>query len=141
MLGLDLVFKDRHGKTLSWLLQSEVWHRRVQFATEGSDDEVSQGGYVYGQHGLSPTWMIGLRGDYFTVLTAENAIGESLDNHKRALVPTVTWSPSEFSKFRLAYEYFEDSFEGSAEKDEGKENHKIQFQSTFIMGAHPAHDF
>ena len=60
-----------------------------------------------------------------------------------AVGPFVSFSPSEFLRFRLAYKHTEramrDGFtdnESSARKVD-----EILFQATFILGAHPAHPF
>ena len=55
-----------------------------------------------------------------------------------ALEPYVTFLPSEFLKFRLAYKFTD----YSAGSSYGKTNaNEVLFEASFIMGAHPAHPF
>ena len=60
LTGLDLTFKSRSGKTLTWLVQTEFWMREM--APEGLATDRSAGTYLYVQHGFSPEISAGLRG-------------------------------------------------------------------------------
>ena len=62
---------------------------------------------------------------------------------ERSIEPYITFLPSEFLRFRLAYKNTErthrDGFDlngGSARKVD-----EVLFQASFILGAHPAHPF
>lgn len=134
-LGLDVMSKWRQGRLLKYSIQSELWSRTQ--TPENSDAETLLGGYIFPSIALSQTWSLGVRADFFTNLSLETVSGEKVSNGTTALVPTLTWKPSEFSKFSLAYTYQQD--------DEGKSSIQttqyIEFLSTFIIGSHPAHSF
>lgn len=134
-LGLDLTAKWRQARRLSFLLQSEVWHRWL--SPLGSETEKTLGLYVYPQVALSDAWYIGLRGDWFTVMSLQDAGGAGLTNGTLAAVPTLSWKPSEFSTFRAAYTGQSDYVDGASTVV----HHTLELQATFIIGAHPAHDF
>ena len=135
IFGLDLVAKKRNGRTLTYLLQSETWLREEK--RKNSETERILGGYVYAQYGINANWQIGLRLDALTVLSQENALGEKEDNLNFAWVPTLTYRSSEFATFRLAYNNKRDSVNNKTVNEDSY----IQFQVTFILGAHPAHTF
>jgi hypothetical protein len=60
-----------------------------------------------------------------------------------AVEPYVTFLPSEFLRFRLAYKHTERSHREGFDLDGGSARlvDELLFQATFIMGAHPAHGF
>jgi len=135
LTGLDFVYKKRQGKNLQLLLESEIWKRT--FIPPEGDNEDSLGLWIYPQYGFGEGFYFGVRYDYFTIQSLKDAGGENVDNQRTGLVPTFTWKPSEFSTWRLAYEWLKQEQQG----EDAKENHKIQLQMTYLMGAHPAHDF
>ena len=60
-----------------------------------------------------------------------------------AVEPYVTFWPSEFLRFRLAYKHTDRS-QREAFSDDGGSGRLVDellFQATFILGAHPAHPF
>jgi hypothetical protein len=63
--------------------------------------------------------------------------GSNVANSENRIVPTITYRPSEFSSLRLAYDW---SVAKQANQQD-RENHELQMQATFMIGAHPAHDF
>lgn len=58
-------------------------------------------------------------------------------NSDYSVVPTVTYKPSEFLQARVAYHYAV----ASQESVKSNKDHSLEFQFTFNLGAHPAHDF
>lgn len=134
-IGLDATAKWREGKRLIFLVQSEVWGRSIKPAA--GETEETLGAYLYFQHGLTPRLSIGLRGDAYSVLSLEDAGGKSVDNGTYAVVPNLTFRPSEFSTFRVSYTFERDKPAAAP----AETNHAVEFQATFILGAHPAHDF
>jgi hypothetical protein len=133
--GLDATAKWRSARTLSFLLQSEVWVRTLTPSDAPSENTL--GAYVFPQYGLSPSVQLGVRGDYFSVLNLKNAGGTSIGNSTAALVPTLTYKASEFSTFRAAY-----TREWTRQELLSAQTRwLLELQSTFILGAHPAHDF
>ena len=80
----------------------------------------------------------GLRGDYVTPGGRgkyEKILGSpDLDRASRWRVsPNLTWYPTEFSKFRLQYNY--------DQRDHIGADHSIWLQFEFLLGAHGAHKF
>lgn len=135
LLGWDWVSKVREGKLLQWLWQSEVWHRRKQL--EGAEANREIGLYGFLSYGLTPTWSLGIRGDYLTSLTAKNRDGSQASNYEAGTELHAAWKSSEFMTFRLAYHRVEAKNEGQKKSL----NQEVMIQSTFILGAHPAHEF
>jgi hypothetical protein len=96
------------------------------------------GAYLFPQYGFDANWLLGVRGDLYTVQNLKDATtGASLGNGTYALVPTLTYKPSEFSTLRAAYTREWTSLEGTDTASE----HAFELQATFILGTHPAHDF
>src|SRR2546425_271128 len=62
---------------------------------------------------------------------------------ERSVEPYVTFWPSEFLRFRLAYKNTDRTHRESADANDGsaKKVDEVLFQGTFILGAHPAHPF
>ena len=135
MLGVDFTAKWRETKVTQFLLQSEVWYRSL--TPRGSDLQNALGFYVYPNYYLGGDLFAGLRLDFFSTINQKDAFGASVKNFELGAVPTLTWKPSEFSTFRLAYnvkpEYERDRFV--------RTNHYLEAQASIILGAHPAHDF
>lgn len=135
ILGLDFVAKKREARTLRYLLQSETWYREEKRDPGGTERVL--GSYLYAQYGFNPRWQLGLRLDAFTVLSQRDALGRDEDNINIAWVPTLSYRASEFATFRIAYNDERDSVnDRTADRDR-----YLQFQATFILGAHPAHTF
>jgi hypothetical protein len=69
---------------------------------------------------------------------------ELLDRGREwAIGPYVTFWPSEFLRFRLGYKWTERSQDTGFSANEASARHvdELFFQATFILGAHPAHQF
>ncbi len=136
LAGFDLTFKKRNAKRLTWLTQSEVYCQE-----QGSDTVQSTkklGGYHLTQYGFTEQWFIGLRLDAFSELSKKfQSTGGRRKDLDYALVPILSWKPSEFSTLRFSYTYDVDTTQG----DSDKKNHLAQIQFSYILGAHPAHDF
>jgi len=103
-----------------------------------------QGFYTQLMYGFRRGWVAGVRFDYVTGDHAHyEGLGLTRDGEKlgrdqaRAsrwrLSPNLTWYPSEFSRFRLQYNYDDRNGLG--------EDHSVWLQWEFIMGAHAAHTF
>ncbi len=89
-------------------------------------------------YGFRKGWVAGLRGDYVAPTERgryENILGSpDLDRAERwRISPNLTWYPTEFSKFRLQYNY--------DHRDHLGEDHSIWLQFEFLLGAHGAHKF
>lgn len=135
LLGSDIVAKWKEGKRLRFLFQKEVWYK-ILTPRSGTTTE-SLGGYAYPEVGLSESFSFGTRFDYYTILSLANILGDKIDNWTFNIVPTLTWHSSEFAKTRVAFHHeFQTQAGTTTSKDQA-----VEFQLTFILGAHPAHDF
>jgi hypothetical protein len=135
LAGLDLTAKWREAGVLNFLLQSEIWHRTL--APDGAEAEKTLGAYVLPQYALDAQFYLGLLADYYTVLSLKDAVGQTVDNAVMGLVPTFTYKASEFSTLRVAYHHAKTTREDQPDSTE----QRVEFQASFIIGAHPAHDF
>lgn len=134
-LGIDSVAKWREGSFFRWLIQSEIWMRTQ--SPRGGDSETLLGAYVFPKYGLSQTWSLGVRGDLLTNLSLQDIKGNHVSNATLALVPTLTWQASEFSRVSLSYT--QEMVDPGAGKVQTR--NAIEVLMTFIIGAHPAHLF
>lgn len=122
-------------------LQAEALMRRYDAAQRFSEDgeEVvlpagllkDHGAYAQVLYGIKPRIVAGLRGDWSN-RDDSNFISAVRDNRFR-LSPNFTWYPTEFSKFRVQYNY-----DDRAGFDK---THSLWFQLEFLLGAHAAHKF
>ncbi|MBI3328857.1 MAG: hypothetical protein HYZ81_19405 [Nitrospinae bacterium] len=82
--------------------------------------------------GFFPRWVAGMRFDYV------EGNGDARDDPHRdrrlRYSPNITFYPSEFSKWRLQYN-FDD------EPDRGRHDHTVTLQYEFLIGTHGAHTF
>lgn len=101
LVGMDFVAKLREGRSVSFLLQAEAWMRTSK--PKSSAEERTLGAYLYPQVALSESLFLGLRLDYYSILTLKNAVDSSISNADYAAVPTLTYKASEFSTLRVAY--------------------------------------
>lgn len=136
LTGIDITFKQRDGRRLAWLVQNETFFEQSQLP--GASPERNVGGYFLTQHGLDTQWSVGLRLDY---LSQTNRVfpltGEARPNFDYGIVPMVAWKGSEFSNLRLSLSHLVDTQQG----DDPTKDTQLTFQFTYILGAHPAHDF
>jgi hypothetical protein len=90
-----------------------------------------KGAYAQVLWGIKPRIVAGLRGDWVKADPALNS-GESRTTRSR-ISPNFTWYPTEFSKFRIQYNYDDRKTIGV--------DHSLWFQFEFLLGAHAAHRF
>lgn len=136
LAGLDFVHKRRNGKTLEFLLQSELWFRDRQYPTVDRVRET--GAYVYSQWALNESWLAGLRLDGFVNHSLRFVTTQELRrDFDYALVPVLQFQSSEFAQFRMSAGRYVNTTQGDADQVENK----LEFQAVFILGAHPPHDF
>ncbi len=135
VFGLDATFKAREGKTLRWLVQSEIWDETTR--RPGSVNGRQFGGYVYAQYGLNEQWSTGLRYDHYTGKNVDLDGGARDSSTSYALVPTVTYKTSEMSLLRASYSYEVQNFDIEADRSDSK----VELQFVYILGSHPVHDF
>ncbi len=134
--GFDLIGKNRTGSFSKHLIQTETWFKQTSY--KANDDRTNEiGSYAYYQYGFNKDWAIGTRVDYYSDLSRENILGNSLKHYALAGTISLTYKPTEYMRFKLDYTY-------GAERQDGTELQQInqlEFQVTFLLGAHPSHDF
>ncbi len=135
LIGMDLTAKWKNVRFNELFIQSEAWYRTQKTGASAPIDTF--GFYVYPEYYLGENFFLGVRLDYFSNLNLKDAFGLDIPNHEWNVVPTVSWKPSEFSTFRLAYNHRPETLPTGNTRVQNY----IEFQSVFILGAHPAHDF
>ncbi len=90
-----------------------------------------RGAYAQALWGIKPRVIAGVRGDWVRGDDAAFATPIRADRYR--LSPNLTVYPTEFSKFRLQYNYDDRSGIGS--------DHSLWFQFEFLIGAHASHKF
>jgi hypothetical protein len=88
------------------------------------------GAYAQLQWGIKPRIIAAVRGEY---VNGNQASLWSLRERRTRVSPGFTWFPTEFSKFRIQYNYDQRRSLGS--------DHSIMLQAEFLLGAHAAHKF
>ena len=122
-------------------LQAEALTRRYEAAERTailSVDEVlpaedlrDWGSYAQVLWGIKPRIVAGLRGDW--TRGNEGSFASEIRQNRFRLSPNFTWYPTEFSKFRVQYNY--DDRRGFDKAS------SLWFQFEFLLGAHAAHKF
>ncbi len=146
--GLDLVYKfdsEAPYGHRDFKLQSEYLRSVKDLRVVGGDPEAigstrdftTDGLYIQGLYGVAPRWQAGLRYD---VLGLTNKVSggerESYGSSDRWSA-AVTWVPTEFSTFRLQYEYSDILIEPGVRES----FNAFWLQFLMSMGAHGAHRF
>jgi hypothetical protein len=135
LVGLDFVAKWKKASTLDFLLQSEVWMRTLK--ARHSESERTLGLYLFPQAALTSELYFGVLWDYYRNLSLQDIAGRSIDNSEQHFVPTLTYKASEFATLRLAYNYGMEKRESVPTQVDSS----VEVQATYILGAHPAHEF
>lgn len=135
LTGIDVTHKRRTGKRLDLLVQSEIFHRLRAKATLTDVEDVA--GYIYSEWAVDDTWSAGARIDGYSDLSLKFGNGELRKNFDFGVVPTLTYRPSEFSRFQVSYSLQTETREG----DQNRNEQIIFVQLVSMIGAHPAHDF
>jgi hypothetical protein len=145
LAGFDLKYKHRPEGWLHPLLTlgSEGIYsmRRVSVGDADAGDVVEKrtrdrfGWYGWAEVQPWRQWAFGGRYDSTQYL--------EMAGRQWAVEPYVTFLPSEFLRFRLAYKYTERSHRDGFNVNDSSARHvdEILFQGTFLLGAHPAHPF
>jgi hypothetical protein len=90
------------------------------------------GVYAQALYGFTRRWIVGLRGEYVT--GDGGAFDPDPDRADRfRLSPNLTFFPTEFSKFRLQWNYDHGQLLG--------DDNSVWLQTEFMLGAHAAHKF
>jgi hypothetical protein len=122
-------------------LQAEALYRSYEAETRESADHPTvilpqetlkdRGAYAQLLWGIRPRIVAGIRGDW---ARGDDAVSQTpLRADRFRLSPNFTWYPTEFSKFRVQYNYDDRTGIGT--------DHSLWFQFEFLLGAHAAHKF
>lgn len=145
VFGADLYWKWKSPTASAGFpflsLQAEAMMRRYETdlrmpiddpaTTYPAETLQDEGAYAQVLWGMKPRMIIGLRGDIVRATPSALELESSVDRTR--ISPNFTWYPTEFSKFRLQYNYDD-------RKRLGRD-HSLWLQFEFIMGAHAAHKF
>ena len=122
-------------------VQSEYLLRQYDAARRLAIDDVKltlpvatlrdDGAYAQLLWGIQPRIVAGVRGEYAHANKSTFVSDDRADRTRWS--PNVTWYPTEFSKFRMQYNY--DVRPGL------RDEHSLWFQFEFLLGAHAAHKF
>jgi hypothetical protein len=153
LYGADLVVKwrpviSRRGwPFLIW--ESEIMKRDYRAAAFFDDSDPADvvvlaattlrdwGAYTQVLYGFHPGWAAGARYDYATA-SGESIGGRGADpfrDDRHRISPLISWHPTEFSRFRLQYNY------DRADHLPDKKAHSVWLGAEFMYGAHAAHAF
>jgi hypothetical protein len=146
--GIDLYYKWKPLQTVkgwpfvAW--QTEIMQREYDNAAVEDDptsvaDEAlpaeqlrDWGGYTQVMWGFTPRWVGGLRGEY--VAGQNGDLTDPLRERRVRLSPSLTFFPSEFSKWRVQY-----NRDDVQTRDDIV--HSVFLQWEFLIGSHGAHTF
>jgi hypothetical protein len=142
--GADLYWKWKPANAsqgfpfVSW--QTEGVYRRFGAGADPlapdplpSENLRDWGAYSQVLWGFHPRWVAGLRGDYASGNAADFDSSDPFRGERWRISPVLTFYPSEFSKFRLQYNYDQGKYIG--------EEHSVWLQMEFLLGSHGAHKF
>jgi hypothetical protein len=156
--GADFVYKWRPLSTeRGWpffKLQGEVIGRSFQAAAQtdasvpGSPVAVpgttlhDYGGYLQALYGFTPGWDVGLRGDwvsgsgssYDQATQTFSRSGDMFRADRWRISPILTFHPSEFSRFRIQYNYDDTDALGSPAQS-------VWIGFEVLIGKHPPHKY
>jgi hypothetical protein len=143
--GADLYWKWKSARADQGFpfvsMQSEYLFRRYDAAQRLSAEDVprsqaaevlrDEGAYAQLLWGIRPRIVAGLRGEF--VQAGGISYRSASRGDRSRWSPNVTWYPTEFSKFRLQYNYDHRAGIGN--------DHSVWMQFEFLLGAHAAHKF
>jgi hypothetical protein len=90
-----------------------------------------RGAYAQFLYGIKPRIVAGIRGEWSQ--RDDDLYVADVRGNRFRLSPNITWYPTEFSKFRVQYNY--------DDRRELTNAHSLWFQFEFLLGAHAAHKF
>lgn len=131
--GADVTFRYKPLSTAlyrSFFWRTEAFYRRP-FNTP--ENLIARGFYSFLQYQSGRRWYWGARFD-LAQEPENNALVSGKIYHQVAYSGMITFTPSEFSRFRLQYRQTDDNAGGEAVKE-------VLFQANFSIGAHGAHVF
>ncbi len=140
--GVDVYWKwkapNAHGGFPFVSLQAEGLYQKFgagAYPAGGLPQETLRDWGFYSQAlwGFKPRWVAGLRGEYANGNKGADDPNDVYRNERMRVSPDITFYPSEFSKFRLQFDYDHGALFG--------DQYSVWFQIEFLLGAHAAHKF
>ena len=136
LAGIDLTGKWKEGKTLNYLLQSEIWYKSEKDIDGDITEQV--GLYVFNDFSTGAQTSVGFRLDAFKDLSKRNSLtGKKINNISYGALLQTTYTSSEFAKIRPTISHEFDREEGATTAKDTR----LSLQFIFILGSHPAHEF
>lgn len=134
LTGVDFEWSQFNESSVQWLNQTEIYYQEQAGGSSSSLKQV--GAYTLTQYGINDSWFLGLRFDAFSELSKKfQTTGERRKDFDYAIVPLLTWKPSESATLRFSYTFDVDTTQG----DSDDYSHLAQLQFNFVMGAHSEH--
>lgn len=145
--GLDVVYRHDDPAAYGYgdlSVQAEYLRSIKKLTVSGGDGALlgsareltTDGLYVQGIYGFAPRWQAGLRYDVVGLTNdVDGSVQESLDSSDR-WTGAVTWTPTEFSRFRAQYSHSNILTETGSEAFDA-----FWLQFLISLGAHGAHSF
>jgi hypothetical protein len=142
LAGADFKYRYVWPDMRKFTLQGEqFWLRERQHYDDGAGYTADtlikpQGGYLYAEYQFVPKrWAAGARADWAGQRFFDPRLASAGDL-SRAGSAYVTYSPSEFQRWRLQYRHSDLN-----ELGRRRAANELAVQATFIIGFHPAHKF
>lgn len=133
LYGGDVYLKWRQPNSHRYVaLQGEVLQRRTHGIAKNMDD---LGLYAQATFRFAQRWMTGVRYDWTTDRENETEANQTTEGARYRVSPMLTFLSSEFSRFRVQYDYDRPKFL------KPKVQHAAFVQWEFILGEHGAHKF
>jgi hypothetical protein len=152
VLGGDITLKYSIDSTRYVSLQAEYLYRRMDgdtFRNDASDvmtgstvNKKQSGLYAQLIGKISKQWRAGARYDLLHLnRVEENGTGADLPENMPRYSGMLEYSPTEFSRFRLQYNFDATRYGTGPGGFEKEKCHEIIFQANLAIGAHGAHSF
>jgi len=140
--GFDIYWKWKPANSqagfpfVSW--QTEALYQRFEAGADPSFSLPAEtlkdwGFYSQVLWGFKQRWVAGLRGEYADGNPGAYDPNDVFRGERTRISPNLTFYPTEFSKFRLQYNYDHGEYFGN--------EHSVWMQVEFLLGAHGAHKF
>ncbi len=152
VLGGDITLKYMIDSLRYVSFQGEYLFRHMEgrrFSNDASDemtrsdmDKRQSGLYAQLTSKFSPRWRCGARYDLlWKNRVRENGVDEGLPENMPRYSGMLEFNPTEFSRFRLQYNFDASKYNCESGAPERKINHEVIIQANLAIGAHGAHSF
>ncbi|MCE9598202.1 MAG: hypothetical protein K8S54_09570 [Spirochaetia bacterium] len=138
--GFDNLVKWRFDRQWGFQFLTEIWYRETRQRRARPYDpaappvETRVGGYAFFELQMWEEFFVAYRSDAFTDPNKRGQLGYTIKNGIAGDSIILSWKPSEFAVFRV-------TATRSTNLETGKRSYEYYFQSTFVIGKHPAHNY